>query len=97
MGGHIVATPANDLTYSMIYYYEKGEIGFNNFVMPERRVFFFFQDNTAAAANDNGWKLFDAAVDWSLGIATAPPPAASAKFSGISLRACPKSRESPMA
>ncbi|MBI3414668.1 MAG: hypothetical protein HY043_05005 [Verrucomicrobia bacterium] len=74
-GGHIVATPASDLSYSMIYYYEKGEKGFNDFVMPEKRVFFFFQDNTAASANDNGWKLFDAAVDWSLGIAaTTPPP-----------------------
>jgi hypothetical protein len=74
VGGHIVATPATDPTYAMIYYYEKGEKGFNNFVMPARRVFFFFQDNTAAVANDNGWKLFDAAVDWALGIQAPPTP-----------------------
>ena len=77
MGGLIVATPANDLTYSMIYYYEKGEQVFNGFVMHERRMYFFFQDNTAAAANDTGWRLFEAAADWSLGIVTAPPPATS--------------------
>ena len=58
----------------MIYYYDKGEKGFNDFVMPARRMFFFFQDNTAAVANDNGWKLFDAAVDWSLEFRRLPHP-----------------------
>jgi hypothetical protein len=88
VGGHIVATPATDPTYAVIYYYEKGEKGFNDFVMPARRVFFFLQDNTAASANDNGWKLFDAAVDWSLGI-EAPPttgqPVLSVSHAGTSL------------
>jgi hypothetical protein len=74
VGGHIIAKPITDPTYALIYYYDTGEKGFNDFVMPARRVFFFFQDNTAAAANDNGWKLFDAAVDWSLGIQAATPP-----------------------
>jgi hypothetical protein len=74
VGGHIIARPVTDPTYALIYYYDTGEKGFADFVMPARRVFFFFQDNTAAAANDNGWKLFDAAVDWSLGIQAATPP-----------------------
>ncbi len=75
VGAHIVATLAADPTQAIIFYYDKGEKGFGDFAMPARRVFFFFQDNTAAVANDNGWKLFDAAVDWLLGIeAPTPPP-----------------------
>src|SRR5437762_2398709 len=46
------------------------EKGFSDFVMPARRVFFFFQDNTAAAANADGWKLFDTAVDWAQNLIT---------------------------
>jgi hypothetical protein len=65
VGAHIVATTTNPAE-PVLYYYDKGEKGFENFTMPERRVFFFFQDNTAAAANDNGWKIFDATVDWLL-------------------------------
>ena len=73
---HIVATLANDPSQGIIYYYDKGEKGYNGFVMPARRVFFFFQDNTAAVANDNGWKLFDTAVDWLLGVQIVAPPTA---------------------
>ncbi len=35
---------------------------------PARRVGFFFEDNTAALAVPNGWILFDAAVQWALGL-----------------------------
>jgi len=85
---HVVATQVADPSNKMIYYYEKGEKGFNNFVMPARRLFFFFQDNTAASANENGWKLFDAAVDWSLGIQSTgggTQPTLSITGSGASL------------
>ena len=74
VGAHIVATLATDPTQAIIYNYDKGEKGFNDFVMPARRVFFFFQDNTAAAANADGWKLFDAAVDWAQNIAVVAQP-----------------------
>ena len=76
-GAHIVATLVGDPTQAVLYSYEKGDKGFNGFAMPARRVFFFFQDNTASVANDNGWKLFDAAVDWLLGLqspSTGPGP-----------------------
>jgi hypothetical protein len=54
--------------------------------MPARRVFFFFQDNTAAAATDAGWKLFDASVNWLLGIQSqAAAPVVSISRSGNSL------------
>jgi len=73
-GAHLVGVvPSNTNEYSL-YYYEKGDKGYNDFVMPERRVFFWFQDNTAAAINDNGWKLFDAAVDWALRAQVVQPP-----------------------
>ncbi len=75
-GAHIVATMATDPTQAIIYNYETGEKGFNNFVMPARRVFFFFQDVTAAAANDDGWKLFDAAVDWAQNLTATTTPTA---------------------
>ena len=76
VGAHVVATLANDPSQAVIAYYDKSEKGFDNFVMPARRVFFYFLDNTAAISNDNGWKLFDAAVDWSLGVQAPAPPAA---------------------
>lgn len=87
VGAHVVGTLASDPTQAVLYAYDKGEKGFGGFVMPARRVFFFFQDNTAAVANDNGWKLFDAAVDWLLGV-QAPPaggPTLTVTRSGNSL------------
>jgi len=72
-GAHIVATLAGSPDQDVLYSYEKGDKGYNGFVMPARRVFFFFQDNTASVANDNGWKVLDAAVDWLLGIQSSTP------------------------
>ncbi len=66
VGAHIAATLAADPTLALLYYYEKGEKGLNGFVMPARRVFFFFQDLTAAAVNAAGTKLFDTAVDFAM-------------------------------
>jgi hypothetical protein len=68
VGAHVVATVATDPTLALLYYYEKGEKGLNGFDMPARRVFFFFQDNTAAAANAAGNKLFDASVDFAMNV-----------------------------
>jgi len=73
-GAHLVAAVPSNTNEYCLYYYEKGDKGFNDFVMPERRVFFFLQDNTATALNDTGWKLFDAAVDWSLRAQVVTPP-----------------------
>jgi hypothetical protein len=72
-GAHVDATLAADASQAAIYHYEKGEKGEAGFVMPARRVFFYFGDNTAAVSNDNGLKLFDAAVDWLLGIQAVTP------------------------
>ena len=77
VGAHIVANSAPDPTQSpqaLLYYYEKGDKGAatNSYTMPARRVFFFLQDNTAAALNAAGTKLFDAAVDFALGSGSGP-------------------------
>jgi len=74
VGAKIVGTLASDPTQAILFAYEKGDKGFAGFAMPERRVFFFFQDNTAVAATENGWKLFDASVNWLLRIETPAPP-----------------------
>jgi hypothetical protein len=70
VGAHIVAALAGDPTQAVIYYYEKGEKGAqtNGFTMPARRVFFFLQDNTAAALNPAGTQLLNAAVDFAMGV-----------------------------
>jgi Bacterial Ig domain/Bacterial lectin/PA14 domain/Bacterial Ig-like domain len=69
IGAHIVATMTADPTQACIFYYEKGDKTLHG-TTPARRAFFFFQDNTAAAANADGWKLFDAEVSWLLNAQT---------------------------
>jgi hypothetical protein len=76
VGARVVARNAADATQALLFYYEKGDKGFADFVMPARRVFFFFQDNTATAANADGWKLFDASMDWLLGKSSVTPSGA---------------------
>jgi hypothetical protein len=36
----------------------------NGLAAPAKRVGFFATDGMTDNMNDNGWKLFDAAVDW---------------------------------
>src|SRR2546430_4575278 len=68
VGAHVVATVAADPTLALLHYFDKGERGLNGFDMPARRVFFFFQDNTASAGNAAGTKLLDASVDFAIGV-----------------------------
>jgi hypothetical protein len=75
-GAHIVATTAIDPSQACIYYYEKGDKGYNDFVMPARRVFYYFGDATATALTADGLKLFDAAVDWAVNVTKKPVIAA---------------------
>ena len=83
IGARVVATLADNPDAAVIYSYEKGDKGFGGFVMPARRVFFFFGDNTASVATADGLKLFDAAVDWLLPAAAAT----AAKFTKSSRNA----------
>lgn len=74
LNARIVATLATDTNQAVIYCYEKGDVGDQGFAQPARRGFFYFQDNTAAAVNADGWKLFDAELDWLLGKSTVTTP-----------------------
>jgi hypothetical protein len=62
-----VATIPNQANQAAIFGYDKGAM-MNGLAAPAKRVGFFATDAMADNMNDNGWKLFDAAVDW----ATAP-------------------------
>jgi hypothetical protein len=69
VGAHVIATGVTtNSSLALLYYYDKGEKGATNFVMPARRVFFFLQDLTAASLNAAGTKLFDAAVDFAMAV-----------------------------
>jgi probable HAF family extracellular repeat protein len=58
-----IATVVGNTNKAAIFGYEKGAsmVGMQ---APERRVGFFLEDVTASNLNSNGWKLFDAAVNW---------------------------------
>lgn len=57
-----------------IYGYDKGALLTDGTPAPERRVQVFLTDNAAAIFTDNGWKLWDAAVNWAQNIAVKLPP-----------------------
>jgi hypothetical protein len=58
-----VATIPNQANQVAIFGYDKGAM-MNGLAAPAKRVGFFATDTMADNMNDNGWKLFDAAVDW---------------------------------
>lgn len=83
---HIVATATDDPTHANIFWYEKGAKGYQDFVMPARRGFFFFQDNAARSANADAWKLFDAEFDFIRQLkAVQPPPHLNIALNGANV------------
>jgi hypothetical protein len=67
-GSPIIIARLNDGTDSpCIYAYEAGAAMTGTLVAPARRVHVFFQGDTFASLNDDGLKLFDATVSWSIG------------------------------
>ncbi|GAA4877835.1 hypothetical protein GCM10023310_67360 [Paenibacillus vulneris] len=48
----------------MIFGYEKGSKNINNEVVPARQVYFSMPTGEEEKLTDNGWKLFDAAIEW---------------------------------
>ncbi|HEY6226422.1 MAG TPA: Ig-like domain-containing protein, partial [Verrucomicrobiae bacterium] len=72
----VVAETADEAT-PVIVALEKGA-GLNTLAppatAPERRVFFFLQDNGFSVLTPDGIKLFDAAVAWATGGGVTPPP-----------------------
>lgn len=62
-----IATIDNNSNRYVIFAYDTGAQMFNGLNAPARRVGFFLENRTAERLNDDGWSLFDAAVDWSTG------------------------------
>ena len=62
-----VATTDNSSSRHTIFGYETGRTMYNGRVAPARRVGYYFTNSTPAYLNNNGWALFDAAIDWALG------------------------------
>jgi hypothetical protein len=60
----VVARIVGTTDHASIYGYDKGAILTDATAAPERRVLFCMTDNVAAAMNEIGLKLFDAAINW---------------------------------
>jgi hypothetical protein len=55
---------SGDNKKSAIFAYEKGSRNMANEVVPARQVFFSMPSGEESKLTDNGWKLFDAAIEW---------------------------------
>jgi hypothetical protein len=64
--GAVIADYAakGNITKATIFAYEKGAKNANNEPVPARQVFFSLPPGQANNLTDNGWKLFDAAIQW---------------------------------
>jgi hypothetical protein len=62
---HKVATVPNQAARFAVFGYDKGAM-MNGLAAPAKRIGFFATETMADNMNDNGWKLFDAAVDWAI-------------------------------
>jgi len=65
-GADIIMTIPGEPEKALLFAYEKGATMHHNFIAPARRVFIGLDNNTFAHLNDNGYRLFDAAVQWAL-------------------------------
>ncbi len=61
----IIAVWEGDTDKAALFVYDKGAY-MPGLTAPARRVGFFVKDGIASDLTDDGWKLFDAAVDWAL-------------------------------
>jgi gametolysin peptidase M11 len=68
-----VATIPSDSTRFAVFGYLAGA-SMPGLVAPARRVGFFAGDTSATSFTANGWALFEAAVNFSLGTSSPPPP-----------------------
>lgn len=66
LGAAIIATIPGQPNKAIIFGYEKGATMDYDFLAPARRVAFFLDNKTFPLLKENGLKLFDAAVQWSI-------------------------------
>ncbi|NOU96823.1 hypothetical protein GC093_26905 [Paenibacillus sp. LMG 31456] len=55
---------SGDNKKAAIFAYEKGAKNMSNAAVPARQVFFSMPSGEEIKLTDNGWKLFDAAIEW---------------------------------
>lgn len=72
LGADIIMVWPGEAEKSMLFAYEQGATMDHDFLAPARRVFIGLDNNTFDHLTDNGRKLFDAAVRWSLSGGHAP-------------------------
>jgi len=65
-GADIIMTIPGEPEKALFFAYEKGATMHHDFLAPARRVFIGLDNNTFVHLNDNGIRLFDAAVQWAL-------------------------------
>jgi hypothetical protein len=64
----VVSIIPNQPTQATIFCYESGAPLYDAVPAPDRRVGMLLKMEVALNLNENGWKLFDAAVNWCLGL-----------------------------
>ncbi|CAN7549087.1 hypothetical protein [Paenibacillus sp. LjRoot56] len=60
----IIATAQGDDKKAVIFGYEKGTKNIKNELIPARQVFFYLPSGQEMNQTDDGWKLFDASIQW---------------------------------
>ncbi|UUZ96488.1 hypothetical protein LJK87_20585 [Paenibacillus sp. P25] len=65
--GTVIASALGDARRAVICAFEKGAKNMDNEPPPARQVYFYLVDGEEINQTENGWKLFDAAVQWAAG------------------------------
>lgn len=60
----IIATAPGDDKKAVIFGYEMGTKNLKNELIPARQVFFYLPSGQEMNQTDDGWKLFDASIQW---------------------------------
>ncbi|WP_249864003.1 hypothetical protein [Paenibacillus konkukensis] len=66
-GGDIIASAPDDERRAVICAFEKGTPNMSKEPLPAREVYFYLVGGEEINQTDDGWKLFDAAVQWVTG------------------------------
>ncbi len=67
----IIATVSGNNAQAAVFAYEK-DAAMESGTAPARRVGLFYNDETGGSATEDGWKLFDAAINWAAGASETP-------------------------
>lgn len=62
----IVAVSESQPEKALLFVYEAGDAMAGSYLAPARRIGYYGKTNAFAYATDEGWRIFDAAIDWAL-------------------------------